>query len=910
MILPLHSSEVILENGGGKGANLSRLIRSGYPVPEGFVVCAQAYRQFVAINGLYRHIAALLEQTALDDLGELESASGRIRAWFLEGKLPAGLEEQLAEAYAALGSPSVAVRSSATAEDLPELSFAGQQDTYLNVLGRAALQNALRRCWGSLWTARAIGYRARNQIAHDELALAVVVQCMLECQASGVLFTANPLSGLRSQAVIDASFGLGEALVSGQVEPDHYVVQRDAQASGLCIVEKRLGSKSLVIHSLKDGGTQAVQGENRQLQALPDDAILELAALGWQVAETFGVPQDIEWGWLDGKLHLLQSRPITSLYPLPDGMTAEPLHVLISFGAMQGMLDPMTPFGQDGISLIVVAVSKMLGFPRTMETQGAFLEAGERIYINLTPLLRNKLGRKAARVGVSIAESGTQEILDKLLTDPRLSPAAHTFSPQTAPKFARLILPTLARMLRTLLAPEMARRNFISAADSVLSRFRHQAQDVTLLCDQLACVQEIFDVVVRLMFKRAIPTFAPGIGMLTKLNGLAAALPGGAQLVLELTRGMPNNVTTEMDLKLWQVARTIQTDPASATCFQGDDAAELSRLYQAGSLPAIAQTQLKEFLHCYGIRGVAEVDIGRMRWQDDPTPMIEALLSYLRIDDPSRAPDQTFARGAQAAQEALEKLVAQLRQQPGGWFKARQARFAAHRVRALSGMREYPKFIAVSMMGMVRPMLLNSGESLVDSGLLDQAGDIFYLRFRELQAIASSQHPDRRWDSQAVSSQFDLRSLVAERKMRFAREKLRRQVPRLLLSDGRAFYEGISTKGDSLASRADPNLLPGMPVSPGVVEGRVRVVLNPHQANLQPGEILVCPGTDPAWTPLFLAAGGLVMEVGGMMTHGSVVAREYGIPAVVGVSYATRRLQTGQLIRLDGNTGKIILLKE
>jgi pyruvate,water dikinase len=905
MILPLRSPEIVLENGGGKGANLSRLIRSGYPVPDGFVVTSQAYQAFVDQHGLADRIAKRLEHTQLDALDALEAASQEIRGWFLEGKLFAELEAQLFQAYMALGSPPVAVRSSATAEDLPELSFAGQQDTYLNITSQPALKDALLHCWSSLWTARAIGYRARNSIPHEGLALAVVVQRMVQSQASGVFFSANPLSGLRSQAVIDATLGLGEALVSGQVDPDQYIVQQDGQPPQLHIIQKTLGGKALAIRSLETGGTQTVYSDNRQLQALPDQEILALAELGWQVAGEFGSPQDIEWGWADGKLHLLQSRPITSLYPLPEGVPAEPLHVLLSFGGAQGMLDPMTPFGCDGMFLIVVGAARVLGFTRTIETQSAFFEAGERVYINITPLLRNKLGRKIARAAIGVIESGSKQVLEELLADPRLSPGKHPLSHRTAPIMLRVVIPTILRMLRTLLSPDASRERFREAADTVMAYFQAEAQKPTTLQQQLELLQGFFRVIPGLMIYKAVPCFAPGLAMLNLLDHLASDIPDGTRLALEITRGLPYNVTTEMDLKLWEVARSIQEDTPSAIYFQNRSAVSLARDYQSGRLPLAAQRALLAFLEKYGVRGVAEIDVGRSRWREDPTQVLEAILSYLRIDDPSRAPDQAFARGAAAAGEALERLVSQLRHQRHGWLKTRLARFAAYRVRNLSGMREYPKFIAVNMIGILRQMLLKSGESLVNASLLAHTQDIFFLHLRELESIAQFQNVDSSWDVPAVKAQLDLKQLVSERQARFAREKLRRQIPRLLLSDGRAFYEGVST-----SESTDRDLLPGMAVSPGVVEGRVRVVFEPHKANLQPGEILVCPGTDPAWTPLFLAAGGLVMEVGGMMTHGSVVAREYGIPAVVGVSHATRRLQTGQMIRVNGNTGKIYILKE
>jgi pyruvate,water dikinase len=291
------------------------------------------------------------------------------------------------------------------------------------------------------------------------------------------------------------------------------------------------------------------------------------------------------------------------------------------------------------------------------------------------------------------------------------------------------------------------------------------------------------------------------------------------------------------------------------------------------------------------MRGLGEIDMGRLRWSQAPTPIMQTLQSYLRIKDESQAPDVVFQRGALAAQAASTRLQTEVRKTRCGWLKAKIVSWATNRSRSLAGLREGPKFYIVRMMGILRQGLLKSGQDLVQEGILNQPDDLFFLTLSELEALADGKSRD--WTE-----------LIAKRQRTYEREKLRRQIPRLLLSDGQAFYEGLSTPAGT-----DRTILVGSPVSPGVAEGLVRVIMDPHATNLHPGEILVCPGTDPAWTPLFLAAGGLVMEVGGMMTHGSVVAREYGIPAVVGVHQATQKLETGQRIQVDGNSGQIVLLE-
>jgi pyruvate,water dikinase len=290
----------------------------------------------------------------------------------------------------------------------------------------------------------------------------------------------------------------------------------------------------------------------------------------------------------------------------------------------------------------------------------------------------------------------------------------------------------------------------------------------------------------------------------------------------------------------------------------------------------------------YGMRGTGEIDFGRPSWSEAPVPVMQTLQSYLNLEG-DKAPDALFARGEQAAQAAIDRLAGEARRQPGGWLKEKLVRAAARRIRLLMGARESPKFFAVRAMGVASSAMLEVGREFAAAGTLDRPDDLMFLRLDELEALARDEARD--W-----------KALICERRAAYERELRRRQVPRVLVSDGRAFYEGVGAQTDT------GDVISGSPVSPGVAEGIVRVVLDPASAQLAPGEILVCPGTDPAWTPLFMAAGGLVTEVGGMMTHGSVVAREYGIPAVVGVHQATTRLKDGQRIRLDGTAGKIVVV--
>jgi rifampicin phosphotransferase len=889
LLLLLDSPHADLALVGGKGANLARLARRGFSVPGGFMISTHAYQHFT--RDLHGWLGAQIQQTQTDDPDALEKVSDLIRTRFRQTEIPAEMAAAICDVYVELGRPPVAVRSSATAEDLPDLSFAGQQDTFLNIIGEEALLHAVRECWSSLWTARAIGYRSRNAIDHAGVALAVVVQEMVQSEVSGVLFTADPLSGRRTETVIDATWGLGEALVSGLVEPDHYVVQTETGR----ILEKRLGAKATVIRGVAGGGTITESAGAAGDQALPDEAIQELARLGKAVADEYAAPQDIEWAFTSGRLYLLQSRPITSLYPLPRRKDADGLRIYLSFGAIQGMLAPLTPLGQDSLRLAAAGGANLFGYKADMKSQGVFNIAGERIWIDLTNVLRNGLGRKFFTHILPIVDPGSGDALRSLFEDPRLAPTADGLSQATIERVRPLALRIGKRLLMGLLRPGQALHAVQATVEDALAQTRKAASSAQSLADAIALHERICTAAFALLIPTFMPRIAAGYLPLNLLHRLATYLTAidpaiDGQTAMAFTRALPHNVTTEMDLALWQLAQAIRQNEEATAVVKNGEAAQLAQRYLEGGLPQAAQQALQRFLDRYGMRGLAEIDFGRQRWREDPTPLIRTLQSYLTIDAPNMAPDAVFQRGEEAAVDAIEQL-AQAAQRQWGRAGGSLVRWLAWRVRTLAGLRESPKFTIIQLFGISRQVLLRQGEALVAAGILDRADDLFFLLLDELKVLS-------------MGAPGDWRKLVARRRHTFERELRRQPIPRLLLSDGAAIYEGMG------AVEGVDGVIVGSPVSAGVVEGRVRVVFDPSDANLQPGEILVCPGTDPAWTPLFLAAGGLVMEVGGLMTHGSVVAREYGIPAVVGVDRATQRLKTGQRVRVDGAMGQIVVIED
>jgi phosphohistidine swiveling domain-containing protein len=799
---------------GGKAANLGELIRGGFAVPPGFCLTTDAYASAVAAAGDRGRLATV----PVPD----EIADAVIRAYRALGP-DSGLDAVDASGPDAV----VAVRSSATAEDLPHASFAGQQDTFLNVSGEDAVLDAVRRCWASLWSERAISYRERNRIDHDAVRLAVVIQQMVDAAVAGVLFTANPVTGRRRQAVIDASPGLGEAVVSGSVNPDQFTVDPDGRIAERHITHDR--------------------------PSLTDEQVLALAVRGQRAEAYFGAPQDIEWA-IDraGRIWLTQARAITSLYPLPEGATEDPLRAYFSVNVVQGVYRPLTPMGLSMFHLMASAMARLAGHgpPDPLAGPPSLADAGGRLFVDLAPMLRSGFARSLLNEGLARGEARTGAALGPLLQDPRIPVV-----PGATGRFLR----GLARFMVRSGAPVTIVRALVNPA-----KFR---ESVALLPEQVRAAaaaarasEDPVTALARLVLEqqpRAFVKVAPAIvmggalyeGVSRLLDDLAT--PDEVQTVL---RSLPHNVTTEMDLELWALARRVREGRLTL-----DDA-------------------LHEFLQQYGHRGVAEIDIGLPRWREDPAHIRGVLANYLRLDDPEREPGVLFERGRQAAEAMVAELTRRARAR--NRLLGAVVGFCLKRVRTLNGLREMPKFLIVLLLGEVRTMLQAIGENLAKEDRLDDPDDVFFLRLAELREPG------------------DLHERVAERRAEYDRELLRRHLPRILLSDG-------TEPERALLPAASDQAITGTPASAGTATGPARVILDPVGAVLEPGEILVAPSTDPGWTPLFLTAGALVMEMGGAMSHGAVVAREYGIPAVVGAAGATDRIVSGQQVTVDGSAGTV-----
>ena len=816
---------------GGKGANLGELMRAGFPVPGGFVITTAAYARAASAAGV----------DPMDPVGA--------RTRLVASDVPTDVAHTVRDAYRALGG-RVAVRSSATAEDLPEASFAGQQDTILDVEGEAALLDAIRRCWASLWNERAVSYRGSHAVDEHSLGLAVVVQRMVPARVAGVLFTADPITGRRRRAAIDAVRGLGEQLVSGAVNPDHYLL---------------------------DVGTGAVL--ERRGDILDDARLREIAAIGARIEAHFGKPQDIEWAIDDTKLWIVQSRDITTLYPVP-ASAPDPerdLRVYLSANVAQGVLGPLTPMGIQTFRLLGAAFASAVGRPVADPAAGTpvIADAGLRLWIDFTAVLRNAAAREIPVRVLSIMEARSSGIVARLLDDPRLAPRGGSRL-RSAASILRAIAHTGAPpwLLRALLRPETTRDRVLREVDALVTR---DVGPLTTGLERLDAFERLFLTATPRMFPRLVALAGAGLISFNLASRLLRGIASDDELRTVL-RGLPFNPTTEMDLELWAIASRTRDDPPSRAVLADRTPAALSAEFRRDALPPPLQRELATFLERYGHRAIAEIDLGLPRWSEDPTHLLGAIANYQRLDSAALAPDAQFARGAREAEATITTLLSRVHGP-----RRLLARAFLRRVRALAGVREAPKFHVVRLFALGRAILAPVGAALAADGRIASADDLWFLTLPEARRAVAGD---------------DLRSVVAERRTEYRREERRRHIPRVLLSDG-------TDAEAAFAAPAVDGAIRGTPASPGTARGVAHVMLSPAGARLEPGEVLVAPATDPGWTPLFLTASALVMEMGGMMSHGAVVAREYGIPAVVGVPDATTRIVTGERIVVDGSAGTV-----
>ena len=847
---------------GGKAVHLAGLSRvEGIRVPPAFCVTTAAYRRIVATAPGLGHQLDRLTHVESDDREAVRTLSEEIRRTLEALPIPDDVEGPIRRELSRLGERQpYAVRSSGTAEDLPTASFAGQQDTYLNVVGPETVLRHVSRCWASLFTERAVIYRMRNGIDQRKVQMAVVVQQMVFADASGILFTADPVSGNRTIVSVEASFGLGEALVSGLVTPDVYKVRRDV------IVEKTIGTKRLAITASSEGGTRrdAIESTRQGQPALTDNAVLRLAQLARRIEAHFGSPQDIEWCFAGGDFQFVQSRPITTLFPVPARDDDGENHVYISVGHQQMMTDAMKPLGISMWQLIAA---------RPMYT------AGGRLFVDVARDLASP-ARRAGLLMLAKSDPLIGDALEAIVAREGFLPSLPNDSNADVP--VRFVAETAPIETDPAVVAELMAGSEDSLA--ALERDIQTKSGAALLDFILTDIAELKRI---LFLPRSHQAIMAGMQATWWLNEQLAAWLGEKNAADTLAQSAPNNVTSEMGLALLDVADVIRQHPEVVAFLRRvhDDnfVKELTRLRGGRE----TRDALEGWLEKYGVRGVGEIDITRPRWAERPLALVPILLGHVEHFEPG-AGKRRFEEGLTEARKKEEELLERLRVLPNGEEKAREVKRMIDRLRTFIGYREYPKYGMVSRTFLYKRALMKEAERLVQDGVLREREDIFYLTFAELQEVVRTHRADD--------------ALIRRRRDEFRSYQSLRP-PRVLTSDGEVVAGSYRREG------VPAGALVGLAVSAGVVEGRARVIADIAEADLEPGDILVTAFTDPSWTPLFVSIKGLVTEAGGLMTHGAVIAREYGLPAVVGVEHATRLIEDGQRIRVHGTEGYVEIVR-
>jgi pyruvate,water dikinase len=968
----------------GKGANLGELSKiEGIHVPDGFCISTEAFKRIIGETSSVNELLDQLSLLKVEDQDKISELSGEIRR-VIEGiAIPQDINEEITRFLSRFGeSNAYAVRSSATAEDLPTASFAGQQDTYLNITGKEAILKHISKCWASLFTERAVIYRLQNGFDHRKVHLSVVVQKMVFPQVAGILFTADPLTSNRKVLSIDASFGLGEAIVSGLVNADIYKVCNGK------VIDKKISTKKLAIYALKDGGTQEqeIEPERQNRQALTDEQILQLERIGrkiekhfgreyttdelqealrpiaslisksekaqqklvpgtWQyttlrdnlkalhhasalmnketndtddftrddlqetlrafasmisktenaqakfspgtpqhtlqrnrlkalrigrkIVENFDYPQDIEWCLVDDTFYIVQSRPITTLYPIPEA-NDQGNHVYVSVGHQQMMTDPMKPLG---LSLWQLTAARPM------------YKAGGRLFVDVSPDLASPAGREFLVNVLGKSDPLVRDALTTILERGDFitsSPDDETEpSPSSSNKgMSQATFQVQLENDRTIVA------DLIQDSQALIETLKHDIQaksGVELIDFILEDRQKLRQ---SLSHPKSFGAIMTGMNAASWINEKMMEWLGEKNVADTLSQSAPNNITSEMGLALLDVADVIRPYLEVIEYLQHvkDDSFldELAK-FDGGQE---SRDAICAYLDKYGMRCVGEIDITKTRWSEKPTTLVPIILSNIKNFEPN-ASKRKFEQGHQEALKKERELLERLKQLPDGEQKAEETKQQISLLQNFIGYREYPKYGMVNRYFIYKQALLKEAEQLVQTNVIHEKEDIYYLTFEELREVVRTNKLDYQ--------------IISKRKDEYKHyEKL--TPPRVITSDGEIIAGQY--KRENLPAEA----IVGLAVSSGVIEGRARVILNMEDADLGDGDILVTSFTDPSWTPLFVSIKGLVTEVGGLMTHGAVIAREYGLPAVVGVENAVKLIKDGQRIRVNGTEGYVEIL--
>ena len=854
--LPLADPQATIETVGGKGASLARLSEAGFPVPEGFHITTAAYRQFVAGHGLQGLILATVSAATPDQPETLEEASGRIGTLFAESEMPVDIAAAIRRAYAELGDElPVAVRSSATAEDLPEASFAGQQETYLNIRGEDAVLEAVKRCWASLWTGRTIGYRLRNGISHQEVSLAVVVQKLVPAEAAGILFTANPLNGKRDEIVINAAWGLGEAVVSGAVTPDTVTVEK---ATGRVLHRAIAAKQVMTIRTEVGTREQGVPNSRVNVPVLSDSQVTELKNFGTQIEALYGRPMDIEWAMAGGKFAMLQARPITALPEAPMGWKLpDPKGFYMRASIIEQLPEPLTPlFATLGGSIIDSATRHLFAFM----TGGKGLNQQIKLFTTI-----NGYGYMNGNFGLwNTVKAGVSQLFKM-----------NWIFKQSEPRWRQAREHYLG-MIRGWQARPLGDYNAVELLDGVRSLFGETMELYTVLQTGPIATALGSETIFSQLYNRLIKKKGDPEASAFLMGFESAPIRAEQSLysLAEWARGCDSLAAHVSATSSVQLAAELErADPPA-----GVESREWSEW----------QRRFHEHLANYG-HFTYDLDFSKAVAADDPVPLLETCRMYLlgRVGSPYARVKALADQREQATGIMLRRLHGPLRSIFRRQMQSAQ-KYAPLREDGLSDLGlGYP---------LLRGMLHELGCRLVQAAALDQTEDVFWLKEQEAVEAAEALDQGR--------SPASMKAAVRDRREAWQAEQ--RVSPPVVLPVGSKYMGMDVEKLTSGGPTDNPHVIKGFASSQGKVTAPARVLLGPQDFDqMRPGDVLVAPLTTPAWTPLFAMASAIVTDIGGPLSHSSIVAREYGIPAVLGTGVATRRIRSGQTITVDGSAGTV-----
>ncbi|MBC7112596.1 MAG: hypothetical protein H5T34_01010 [Candidatus Methanomethyliales bacterium] len=873
---------------GCKAANLGELLRLGFPVPVGFVVTTDVYSLFLKENNLEKAISETLLDLSADP-NSLDELSKRIQTLIENARLPDEVADEIKTRYKDLPNISVAVRSSATSEDLPNESFAGQMETFLNVKGERNLLEQIKRCFASLWTSRAITYRNKSKISHTSIKMAVIVQVMVRPKSAGVLFTADPVSSKRDCLIIESNFGLGESLVSGRVMPDRFVVSRNGQQ--LKIIAREIGTKSYFADLAESSGVNyfELDDKKQRMQSLRDEEILKLAELGCEVEKLFGRPQDIEWAITeDGSIFLLQTRPVTSLMGPP-----QEDEIVWSRGYSDDYWnDPVTPLffrllGDQLTEIVNVELNKIMGYSNQGSKKMDELLKLHRahVYFNLEvlrkkveyeipPFLRNEdilnyfpdgggpYGKESIKNLPFRLRKRVLAELRVMLYDPQGSiiRTAKAYQKWTKEKFEPFLEKFDARMAE-------------------LDKKRN-------LLDYLNFAKELDQLMVghfRLV-RYGIPVHNIGMNLmaqylLARFLGKDVALSTYPLLISGL-----KHKTSETNDRIKKLSIKAGASSKVKAIILNLPSDQIFEALSSSTEPEIQDfmQDFKKFIKEFGVRGFTREPY-YPRWYEAPKYVFDILKSLIKEGDLVAKSTENLSEREKAEREIERKI----KSTHFGWFKWKLFSIVLGFAREYIIFREDQRFNLDHWISMNRKIYLKVGEILKDQGILREAQEVFFLTKKEIQKLGAGEF--------SAEEQKALRKSIDDRKMEFL--KFENTTPPKFLQGSREFND---------PPRDQKMMLKGIPASQGLVTAPIRVLMSIDEIpQVRTGEILVAPRTDPGWTPIFCKIGGLITETGGILSHGAVVSREYGIPAVTNIPNACQIFKTGQVVTIDGTNGVV-----